>query len=71
MVLVLDPLQLGLLTTHGHQISCEKGIKSETSGNRVYYTACYVLVILKNSCSKFHCQVLDPLQLGLLTTQPL
>ena len=34
----------------------EKGIKSELSGNEDYYTACYLLVILKNSCSKLHRQ---------------
>ena len=37
-------------------ILCEKGIKSKLSGNEVYYTACSLLVILKNSCRKFHCQ---------------
>ena len=29
---------------------------SKTSGNEVYYTASSLLVILKNSCSKLHCQ---------------
>jgi hypothetical protein len=26
------------------------------SGNEVYYTACSLLVISKNSCSKLHCE---------------
>jgi len=37
-------------------ISYEKGIKSKLSGNEVYNTACCLLVILRNSCSKLHCQ---------------
>ena len=38
------------------RISNEKGIRSKKSGNEVYYSACSVLVILKNSCSQLHCQ---------------
>ena len=34
----------------------EKGFKLKNSCNAVYYTACCSLVILKNSCSKLHCQ---------------
>ena len=33
-----------------------KGIKLKLSGNKVYYTACALLVILKNSCSKLDCE---------------
>ena len=35
----------------------EKGIKLNLSGNEVYYTACSLLVILNNSCSKRHCKI--------------
>jgi hypothetical protein len=39
-----------------HSILYEKEIELENSGNEVYYAACFLLVILKNSYSKFHCQ---------------
>ena len=39
------------------QISQEQRIKLKNlSGNEAHYTACCLLVISKNSCSKFHCQ---------------
>jgi len=38
------------------KILYEKQIKSKISGNEVYYAACFLLVILKNSCSKLHSQ---------------
>ena len=38
------------------QISYEKAFKLKLSGNEVYYTARSLLLILKHSCSKFHCQ---------------
>jgi len=34
----------------GSRILYEKGIKLKLYGNEVYYTACSLLVILKNSC---------------------
>jgi len=34
----------------------EKVFKSKLSGNEVYYTACSLLVTLKDSCIIFHCQ---------------
>ena len=34
----------------------EKKSNENISCNEVYYTACSLLVILKNSCSKVHCQ---------------
>ena len=34
----------------------------KTSGNEVYYTASSLLVTLKNSCSKLHCQIFFKLQ---------
>jgi hypothetical protein len=34
----------------------EKRIKLNLSGNELYHTACSVLVILKNLCSKLHSQ---------------
>ena len=36
--------------------SCEQAFKLKLSGDEVYYTACSLLVVLKNSCSKLHCQ---------------
>ena len=39
-----------------HLISYEKRIKSNLAGNEVYYTACSLLVILKNLTCKLHCQ---------------
>jgi len=38
------------------QISYKKAFELRFSGNKVYDTACSLLVILKNSCSKLHCQ---------------
>ena len=42
---------------------------SNLSGHEAYYTACSLLVISKNSCSRFHCQkgfnsILFPYQIG-------
>ena len=34
----------------------KRELNSDLSGNEVYYTACYLLVIFKHSCSKLHCQ---------------
>ena len=34
----------------------QKGIELKLSGSEVYYTACSLLVTLKNSCSEVHCQ---------------
>ena len=34
----------------------EQGIKFKLSGDEVYYTACSLLVISRNSCSKLHRQ---------------
>jgi hypothetical protein len=34
----------------------EKGIRLNLSGNEVYYAACSLPVVLKNSCSELHCQ---------------
>ena len=31
----------------------DKGIELKNSGNEIYYTACSLLEILKNSCSQF------------------
>ena len=42
-------------------ILSEKGIKLKLSGNEVYYTACSLLVIFKNSCSKLHRQKVSAL----------
>ena len=44
----------------GRKYDCESYIKGKLdenlSGNEVYYTACSLLVTLKNVCSKLHCQ---------------
>jgi hypothetical protein len=45
-----------LLVNDPVPISYEKRIKLKLSGNEVYYTAWHLLVILKNSCCKVHCQ---------------
>ena len=34
----------------------EKTFNLKLSGDQVYHAACSLLVILKNSCGKFHCQ---------------
>ena len=34
----------------------EKGIKSKLTGSKVYYTAFFLLGMLKNSCSELHRQ---------------
>ena len=38
------------------QILYEKGIELKLSGNKIYYIACSLLLLLKNSCGKLHCQ---------------
>jgi len=53
----LDPLphlryQLRLLCLILH----DQRIKLNLSGNEVHYSACSLLLTLKNSCSKVHCQ---------------
>ena len=40
----------------GRPLLYEKRIRFRLDGNEIYYTACSLLVILKNSCSKLHCQ---------------
>ena len=51
-----------VIVTHGDLIDSlveilhEEEIQLKLSGNKVYYTACSLLVILKNSCSKLHRQ---------------
>jgi hypothetical protein len=40
----------------GAEISYEKGFELKLSGDEVYYTACSLLVVLKNSCGKLHCE---------------
>ena len=45
-----------LFNTVGGVVLYEKATKLKLSGNQVYYTACYLLVLLKNSCGKLHDQ---------------
>ena len=54
-------------------ISYEQAFESKRSGSEVYYTACSLLVILKNSCSKLHCQKVSiwfPFHIRLKREQP-
>ena len=57
-----DEEQIAKAGGQGSKVANQKGVlhekefKLKLSGNEVYYTACSLLAILKNSCSKRHCQ---------------
>ena len=67
---LLDPVGHGRLGREHHVRPCgtidlaneleesdmKRKLNKNLSGNAVYYTACSLLVISKNSCSKLHCQ---------------
>ena len=44
------------LPAEERQCYMKRELNQNLSGNKIYYTACSLLVILNNSCSKIHCQ---------------